>query len=59
MKVYNSNQIYKTTEFKPQEVIEKRREEVFTLSVYNNIIDAIRKSKIDKFIEDQIVRISN
>ena len=36
----------------------KRWDEDFTLSVYNNIVDARRKSKIDKFIEGQIVRMS-
>ena len=57
--MYYNNRIHSTTRFKPQEVIEKRWDEEFTLSVYNNIVDARRKSKIDKLIEGQIVRISN
>ena len=57
--MYYNNRIHSTTRFKPQEVIEKRWDEEFTLSVYNNIVDARRKSKIGKFIEGQIVRISN
>ena len=49
--MYYNNRIHSTTRFKPQEVIEKRWDEEFALSVYNNnIVDAIRKSKIDKFI---------
>ena len=32
-----------TTRFKPQEGIEKRWDEEFALSVYNNIVDAKRK----------------
>ena len=57
--MYYNNLIHSTKRLKPQEVIEKRWDEEFSLSVYNNIVDAIRKSKIDKFIEGQIVRISN
>ena len=57
--MYYYSRIHSTTRFKPQEVIEKRWDEEFKLSVYNNIVDEIRKSKIDKFIEGQIVRISN
>ena len=57
--MYYNNRIHSTTRSKPQEVIEKRWDEELTLSVYNNIVDARRKSKIDKFIEGQIVRISN
>ena len=58
--MYYNNRIHRTTRFKPQEEIEKKRWDVeFTLSVYNNIVDARRKSKIDKFIKGQIVRISN
>ena len=56
--MYYNNRIHSATRFKPQEVIEKRWDEEFTLSVYN-IVDARRKSKLDKFIEGQIVRISN
>ena len=44
--------------FNPQEVIEKDGMKIFTLRVYNNIVDAKRKSMIDKFIEGQIVRMS-
>ena len=56
--MYYNNRIHSTTRFKSQEVIKKWDDE-FTLSIYNNIVDARRKSKIDKFIEGQIVRISN
>ena len=52
--MYYNNRIHSTTRFKPQEVIEKRWDEEFALSVYNNIVDARRKSKIGKFIEGQM-----
>ena len=57
--LYYNNKIHSITRFKPQEVIEKKWDEEFTLIVYYNIVDAIRKSKIDKFIKVQIVGISN
>ena len=56
--MYYNNRIQSTTRFKPQEVIEKIWWRV-SIIVYNNIVDARKKSKISKFIEGQIVRISN
>ena len=43
--MYYNNRIHRTTRLKPQEVSEKRWDEEFTLSVYNNIVDARRKFK--------------